>query len=182
MAQPMTYSNSAPSLDVVFDYVKIYSESQDTQISALDSKAGFVLGSASLLTTGVSVFQSSSLSASAQLVIRGIIPVWSYWLVFSLLCLALITYALSVLTAYQAYKVQGYSTISEIKLLRDKYIDEAPDVTKQALLDTMVEAVEINKVKVENKAVWTKRSLVLLGVEAVFVAILISVQLAIQNL
>jgi hypothetical protein len=61
--KPLDLPVIPPSVDVTFKHVTGQADAQDAQIGALDAKAGFVLGSASLLTAGLASFQDAVLAA-----------------------------------------------------------------------------------------------------------------------
>ena len=56
-----------PSLDLMLEMARKRIDEENAQFSALDTKAGFVLGSASLLTAGVAAFQRTAFDVGIAL-------------------------------------------------------------------------------------------------------------------
>jgi hypothetical protein len=62
-----TEPQDGPSLDVLLDVAKRTMDSHNSHIATLDSKAGFVFGSASLLLAGIAAFQKGAFDTIANL-------------------------------------------------------------------------------------------------------------------
>lgn len=167
-----------PSLDVVYEYVKDQVGVQNDQINALDGKAGFILGSASLLTAGAASFQAVLSDSSSKLLANGLNP----FVLQGITVLALVFYLLVVYSSYQAYKLRSYPSVGDVRLLRNKYEAKSVEATKGSLLDTMLIVIQYNHELIDDKANWLQRALILFVIEAIFTCLLIFVQLIIQNI
>jgi multisubunit Na+/H+ antiporter MnhC subunit len=152
------------NLDVVLTFIKERATAQSAQITSLDGKANFGLAAASLLIAGVSNLQSAFTNAQriepakpapvpllSPLDPQSILP-----FAFVLTALAFATYMLVVFSAYQAYKVRGYTTVPNPEvLLREYWVSSAFD-TKAALASTLASAIDRNEPEIARKAGWVR--------------------------
>jgi hypothetical protein len=87
---PVIYPEDVPSLDILLDLAKERVKEENEQISTLDTKAGFALGSASLLTAGVAAFQQTVFEVSRSLFAENrTLPDWARWVIVILAGIAL---------------------------------------------------------------------------------------------
>lgn len=168
------------SLEVILEVAKERVKEQNSYIGVLDTKAGFVIGSASLLTAGLAgffdtVFQSIEALVASQ-------PIQTFPIKEAALLLtatAVLLYLGIAFAGYQAYKLRDYPELSAIRSLRDIYLNERPEDTQLAILDTLTDIVEVNDREIKDKAWWTQLAVVLLIVQAILIAVLVVVQLLI---
>ena len=143
-----------PSLDLVLGIARDMLAAQLSYVESLDTKAGFVLGSSTLITAAV-------------LALRGPTPANVRWL--GVVALA-IFFAVAG-CALVAYMIRTYWQApypSELK----PYMWVNPVWTKGDILHEVLVAYEKNKLIVDNKANWLRYSLWCFGAEAAILAIL----------
>jgi hypothetical protein len=176
MEQSTTTNYAKPSLEIIFEHVKGHVANQNEQIATLDGKASFVLASSSLLTAGVTTFHTDLLEVLPSVTTK-LGSVAPQFLGYALILGALGLYLWLVWCAYKAYRIRPYRGITDLSQLRDKYLTQNSEDTKLMLLDTTIHAVEINTKTLSNKALWTRRAMLSLVWEAIFIAALIISQL-----
>lgn len=159
-------NDGSSSLDLIFTEVKERLTRQSAQVSALDSKTNFGLGSASLLTALLGLQQG--------LQKPGHVPAP---LMIPLIALVFLSYLGVVFASYQAYRLRGYAVVPQPVVLRDEYLDEGIDETKRMLIEACILAYRENTILLDEKIAWTDRALGGLAVEAVLLAIVRLVKL-----
>ncbi|HEY0071667.1 MAG TPA: hypothetical protein VGE04_17005 [Chloroflexia bacterium] len=168
------------SLDVILEVARERVKEQNSYIGVLDTKAGFVIGSASLLTAGLAGFFDTVFQSIDALILSQ--PIQTLPIKEAALLLtasAMLLYLGIAFAGYQAYKLRDYPELSDIRSLRDIYLNERTEDTQLAILDTLTDIVEVNDREIKDKAWWTQLAVVLLIVQAVFIAVLVVVQLLI---
>jgi hypothetical protein len=170
-----------PSLDLLYDFIKSQVDAQNAQINAYDSKASFVLGSASLLTAGAAGLQTTVLGGSTKLLV-GDSPSVAAWVLLILTCLALGAYLFVVWAAWKAYRVRDFEVFAQLKKLRNAYLNMPTQETKLFLADNLAHAFERNHIQMKDKAEWVDHAVKRLRIQAVFIAGLILAQLLIRLL
>lgn len=152
-----------PSLALAFELAREQLADQRSQAAGLDTKASFVLGSASLLTAAATALHSMSASATPH-------P-----LLTTIALLAVFVYLVVVAASYQAYTLRVYKHVPNLERLQE-YIGVELQQTKGTLLSTMVLAYGENQRTLAKKVRWTKTALFALAVEAVVLAVLTLMQ------
>lgn len=164
---------SSASVNVVCDVVDYRLKEQEEKIKALDTKAGFVLGSASLLITGLAGLQKTVFDMSTYLAVKHLVFDYaSKATIAGLTILAVVAYFALVVASYHAYKIREYLTLTRVDEFRDKHIDLPEDEAKRALIDTRVGIVISNNPIIERKALAAQWAVRFLGLEALVVALL----------
>lgn len=166
------------TLDLIYDVGKDYIKEQSTRISIFDTKAGFVLGSASLLTTGVAAFGKSAFDVASQMAKEGkTLELWQGNITICLVAIALLMYLAIIFCGYQAYKPTNVAALSQIGTMRDIYLQERKTFTKLAVLNAMVDIIEENDYRIQDKANWTGWAVRALIGEAFAIGALIVMQM-----
>jgi hypothetical protein len=161
-----------PSLDVCFDLAQKQLDAQRARFGNLDTKASFVLGSASILTAAVTGLHGAAANVRPP---NGLVA-------FGLAVLpplAIFAYAAVVLAAFLAYTLRSIAWTPTVTRLNDYYVTKDPRMTKGKLLDAMKGVHEENEQSVEGKwgkATWTQIALWALLSEAALIALLTLVQ------
>jgi len=161
-----------PSLDVCFELAQKQLEAQRARFGNLDTKASFVLGSASILTTAATGLHTASASVTPP---NGLVA-------FGLAVLpplAVFAYSGVVLAAFFAYTLRSVAWTPTVTRLNDIYVTQDPLVTKGKLLAAMKVVYEDNEQAIEGswgKATWTQIALCALLSEAALIALLTLVQ------
>ncbi|HEX5165265.1 MAG TPA: hypothetical protein VFV93_07715 [Thermomicrobiales bacterium] len=151
-------SPEAPSVDVVFAEMRRTLDAQQAQITMLDTKAAFILTSASIIVgfSGLSGLGPDQRSGS------------SGWLIP-----ALLVYLALIVSVIQAYRLRGFSSSGlEPETLPD-YLFERPEVTKRQMIATMREIHRANVEPVNTKIRWLRRAEILLATEAAYFVLVI---------
>lgn len=161
---PSQYSpTDFPSMDTVVDFTREKLSAQLAHADSLDTKANFVLGSATLLTAAAVALRSSASHISLGFMhVLGVI--------------AMVVYLAVVFASLSAYMTREYHQAPNPVEL-EPYIWEEPLKTKGDTLREMVKAYKENKTILQNKARWLKWSLLGFGLEAVLLAVLAIAQI-----
>lgn len=144
---------SFPSLDIVLDFTRERQSAQLQLTTDLDSKANFVLGSATLLTT-------------AAIALRNATSSWRW-----LEVVAILVYCVVVFSSFMAYRVREYAQAPDPVALESN-MHEAVVKTKGEILREMVRAYDTNKTAIRRKTAWLKWSFVAFMIEVVLLAAL----------
>lgn len=167
------------TLDLIFNEIKDSRADASSRVNMLEGKAGFVLGSASLLTSGV---------AGAQVALAGhttkyhLLPMWDHFhvvvsaidIIHGLAAIAVVIYLWIVFFAWKAYMVRKFITISPEIL--SSYADPQYKQwqVKKMLVRAMTDQYAQNQEKIDDKSLFTERALRGLLVEVVFLAIILA--------
>lgn len=146
-----------PSLDLVFDLTRERLSAQLASVDSLDTKANFVLGSATLLTAAAATVQGLSHYDSA---VR-----------FVAIIFAMLLYLAVIFTSFRAYMVRGYHQAPDPTAL-EGYMWEQLETTKGTILKEMVGCYNDNKKEIARKVWWLRWALRAFGAEAVLLSIL----------
>lgn len=169
---PVDPNEAWPSLDLVFDAVRVQVDDQRGLIAALDNKAGFSLGAASILTGGIGTLAaslaalSSNRTASMKYLRLGLFDVSASQLIVITILLTFLAYLFVVYTAYQAYKLRRYASGPDVTALATKYVYEAPSETKGAMISSMVRGYQENQKVIAKKTTWVNWTIRAIAVEA----------------
>jgi hypothetical protein len=159
-------STSYPSLELCFDLARDQLDAQSKRASNLDTKASFVLGSASILTTTAVAFKAAFTSAQATnlgMIVLAIAGAAAYVGVVG--------------SAFMAYTLRSYAWVPQVSELKAHYMTKPLEYTRGTLLSSMVIAFTENERTIGRKVVWTRAALMTLLVEAAIVALLVVVQI-----
>jgi len=171
-----------PSLDLIYDLITGRIVEQNTQIAALDGKANFGLGSATLLITAATGLRAGLVTAR-QAGRTGDITVLSLainptrlvdWLTLG----AFVAYLLVITCAYNAYALRRYTIVPEPEPLQRKYMGEPAHKTKETVVAGLTKAFGENEALVGRKVAWTRWALRALFLEALLLLLMTVVQLA----
>jgi hypothetical protein len=159
-----------PNLDESYLLTKEALAAQLAQAHTLDSKASFVLTSASILTASALALHQAvaSLSGAGTTAHRsgGIIV-----LVQVLAVLAVVAYLAVVYTSFRAYTLRSYAGPADPRQLEARYVDMDAELAKATLFSTMVKSYSDNSALLDQKASWTRYALYALLGEAALVAL-----------
>ncbi len=165
------------SLELIYDTVKASIDAQNAQISSYDTKAGFVLGSASLLTAGAVGFQKTAFDVASNLAQKQLLlDPWVKPTMVLLTIAAMAFYLAIVIAGYNAYRIRKFQILADLDVLTAEYLDKRPDTTKLVLLDTFRTIYNNNEPKVKAKGRATEWAIRFLICEALFIAALTAVQ------
>jgi hypothetical protein len=157
-----------PSLDIALDLTREQLAAQQTQAGALDSKAGFVLGSASLLTGVLVAFRPATGLASYP----EPLPTVAHYLPFA----AIVTYLVVISTSYRAYSLRRYQVVANPRKLYFHYLRKPAWRTKGTVLRTMLIVYARNERTLRAKVRWARAALAALTLEAIIVALILIAQ------
>ncbi|HEX8600723.1 MAG TPA: hypothetical protein VF952_19675 [Chloroflexia bacterium] len=181
--QPEKWGYHTATIDVLFALAQNKLSVQDSQINALDSKAGFVLGSATILTAAVLAFQQAAVEAISKVFGESLIQRLVLTAVVVVLVIIIAALYISIVKAsYDAYKLQRYRIVSITKEVRDLFILETPIKAKLVFLNAMISAAEVNQVTLDKKVASTETAVNSLLVEAKVIAFLAVAQALILGL
>ncbi len=175
-----------PSLDLAFEEAKRLIAAQDAQLAALDGKANFGLGSATLLTAGVAALRSSMNNVEEAAQVSGqpnMLTVRSFevdWLTVAngLTIAALGVYAWVVLSALSAYGLRKYENAPDPQKLLARFLNKPEHETKRKIVEELADAFATNAEHAAAKVKWTRRVIWGLLAEAVVLVGIAAVQFA----
>jgi hypothetical protein len=142
---------------------------QVQQADTLNTKAGFILGSASLLTGVLTAWRVPHPSLVSVL---GLPAVNVGWLPVA----AVGTYFLVVVTSFTAYRLQNYNLAPDPRVLREKYLTRDAQETQRAAFKASTLAFEANLRTIGRKIAWTWTAFGCLILEAAIVALILLVE------
>jgi hypothetical protein len=179
MSAPPTSSSESPAwpnLDECYELTKETLGAQLAQAHTLDSKASFVLTSASVLTaaalalhqavTNVAGSVASSTQPEAPAVAAKVFGI-----------LGVLAYVGVVYTSFRAYTLRSYAGPADPRQLKEKYVNMDVKLAKAAIFSTMVESYTSNSMVLERKVLWTRYALYALVAEAALVALITLVEI-----
>lgn len=160
-------SSRYPSLDVALDLTRERVSQQRQQVDSLDTKANFILTSATVLVgTGL----TAQLAITAK---RIRLFGWTVGRAVPLVVLAAV-YLGVVVAAIRAYRIRSYSLAPEPSVLVDKYLEADEEETKEHALRAMAEAFDNNLPEIKKKVWWLKWALRALVAETVVLATILA--------
>lgn len=159
------------SLDLVFQLVREQYSSQQSYITALDAKAGFILGSATLLTGVLAVWQVPRSPNSRYLI--SVFGSGAQGIVQNLPLVAIGVYLAVVLTAYVAYVPFWFSEVPEPNALVKAFLVRPELETKKAVLATTLAAFQKNRRRLSVKSRCIQLAFGALLLEILLVAMLL---------
>src|SRR5438876_577381 len=140
-----------PSLDLIFELTKERVASQREQANALDSKANFVLGSATTLVRAALVLQAVLLASQGALSHPQFAVLSWYcstllnkFLRFLPLLILLIVYLIVMLSAFLAYTIRRYRYAPDPEELYRSYLYRQESSTKAEVFRAMLETYKEN--------------------------------------
>lgn len=155
-----------PSLNLLYELAKERLASQQEQKDILDSKANFILGSATALVSAALVLQAVSQPQHATplpvyCIVRTNAPLHALPMI-----ILLVMYLIVLFSAFPAYKIRIYKYAPELEELYKNYLFEDESETKAKVFRAMLTAYRENIITIGNKVLWLKVAFVFLGVEA----------------
>jgi len=144
------------SVDVIYELAVNRLDRQFDQIDAIDTKVNVVFGFASLAIGVAAGFVGTAGSGPSPA---------SAALLFS----ALAVYILVMMLALTAYIFRRFDYAPQVKQVWLDALFWQPSITKRQALSNMVEAIEANKERIEDKVRFGKAALILLVLEVILV-------------
>jgi hypothetical protein len=160
------------SLDFVLAEMKARADAQEKQIATLDTKATFVLTSASVLIAGAAAVQKVTPTASQPAALDAAV-------FYGGAAIALVLYVIVVDATIKAYMPRTYRRAPEPPALEER-LARSDGETKEAVFKGLVEAFAKNEEIVEGKAQQTRAALTWLRREALWLAIWLGVVMVTQ--
>jgi len=151
-------------LDFVLEHVLRKADQLIEQMDALDTKAGFALGSAGILLTGITVLQAAvAVSAQSAAASRKptVAPALLHWCAIS----AFVSFLAVTFCAWRAYRVTDYDDPPQARGLYNLWRQEQQGALGSSkdlrigLTNRLLTAIEINQGIVRRKAYWVKYAL-----------------------
>lgn len=170
--QSAANSDTYPSVSLIYDLIKDRLAEQSSRVDAIDTKAGIVLGTASVVMGLVVAFQATvplihGIAAGQKLIrILLVIP-------------QLDAYCLAAWMAYRAFGVRAYDyapTPTEVL----KYKQEAEWFTRAQVSPAMEAAYTNNETVIADKVRWLRRSLQALIAQVIVLAVALTVEIAVS--
>jgi hypothetical protein len=141
-----------PGLDLVYSEVKERLNLQFEQVEALDTKAAFVVSTASVVVSiaiSLPAASYSRLDASTLVIFGAGVAYYSY----------------AMFAGVRAYLVRTYRRDPEPEPLRDGYLATAPEKTKQQLIENLIDSFNENKEIIRLKAFDVTAAMIFLMVQ-----------------
>ena len=161
---------SFPSLNLAFDITREILASQFERGNALDTKANFILGSATALVSTALVLQAVLPTGHCSMLPNKFLQVLP-------LLLLLLVYLLVIFMAFQAYRVVDYKQAGNpVEFYESDDLFKEEHTVKAEVFRVMVQAYKHNHKMLENKASWVNKAFLLLGCEAIVLAFFLSFQ------
>jgi len=139
------------------------------QVNAVDTKANFILGSATAIISAALILQAVLIQ------LHSIIFTNRFLLELPLLLL-FITYLSVMFIAFLAYRINVYKLVPDPSELYKHYLQKPESHSKAEVFRAMVEAFKENERTINKKVSWTERALVALGCETVSLVLFLSLQ------
>jgi hypothetical protein len=144
-------SSRLPSLNEILEEVRAEREGQNAHFDALDSKAGILLGFAGALVALTPTEDHLLVDVGRMAaVLAAALALWAFW-------------------------PRRYS-VTNLRVLRDRYLTADPRFTQKTLLDTHIQMAEQINESLRRKVWRVKAAMVALGAAALLVAIGVSVR------
>ncbi|MBA2520827.1 MAG: hypothetical protein H0V24_14275 [Chloroflexia bacterium] len=178
-----------PSIDVVFEQIEEMVKTQNDRLKTIDTKANFGLAAATLLTAGVTGLGRALADSGQRVAASGRDVALPHWPVFGgevpvnsitdgVTIISLVMYALIALSTYLAYRIRTYREVANPKRLMDVYLYKEPAYTKAAIANQRAKNFGSNEAKINDKATWVNRAMILLVGEAALLVVIAIVQVA----
>ena len=176
------------SLDLAFDLAKEQIAGQMNQVDALDTKANFILGSATTLLAAALVLQAVILTVQKSPPVQPTTPtspllqpaycslITTKPLVLSPLVMLLIVYLILMIISFMAYRLRGYQQTPDPETIYRKYLTEDATKTKAFIFRTMVTVYQENKKTINRKVLWVSTAFIALGIEVATLVLVLFVQ------
>ena len=152
--------NAEPSsVSVLLELAPAALANQASQIDALDTKAGFILGSSSLLT---GVLTTWRVPLHAPELVVWLLPI-----------IALVVYGVVIYCGYKGYALGTYHFAPSPVILWEDWLDAKPyDIRRQVLSD-IAGSYSDSEQKIKAKEKWVDRALKAFALQAIIVAAII---------
>lgn len=163
----------AESLEVILHLTREQFIAQQTHLSALDAKAGFILGSASLLTGVLAVWQRPE--PGDYILLTNLIHEWSASIIQWLPTVAVVIYLLVVIIAFTAYLPFKFEQAPDPNVLNSAFRSSSPQEIRQVALEDTVSAFNENAARLKAKSIRVRVAFAVFLVQAIIVAALLVV-------
>jgi hypothetical protein len=165
-----------PSLDLIFEFTKERISNQKEQVTALDNRVNFVLGSATTVVSAALILQAVLLSSHNLVQLSYCAIFVNQFLKVLPLLVLLFLYLLVMLTAFLGYKIRYYKQVPDPNELYRTYLRKEKNVTKAEVFRAMLEAYNENIKTIKNKAIWVKTAFFLFIFEVIVLTVVLLVQ------
>lgn len=180
----MTEDRDWPSIDVLYTEIRDAVARQIDQSRALDAKANFVFGSASLLTAGAVALRNATATAQGALHGSwsiGFVHVGKAHTVNLVLLGALGAFAAVIFCSLKGYWLREFlvtpGPAEKAQTLILKWSIEPPDDTKAMLMKSRLDYdLPENEKHLASKITWTRRSFIALAIETVLLLVMATFQ------
>ncbi len=160
--------DDVPSLDVAFDLTREQCAAQLTHLNGLDTKAGFVLASASLLTGALATWRVPTTTVHY--------PIFIEWFMMRIPLISIVIYLVVIVTSYFALIPRDFTISINPTHLWQNYSKKPERWTKRKVRATMAAIYQKNKQVIDRKIRWTMAAFFALALEAVLVAVILFFQ------
>jgi hypothetical protein len=168
-----------PSLDLLLELIKDRIAVQRWQSSSFDSKANFVLGSATALISAALILQAVLVQIRSQTALLPSCPLVIHQSLRLLPLLALlVAYLATMLAAFFAYIVREYKHTPDLDELYNNHLNREERETKLEVCRAMLDVYKENDKIINNKRVWTRIAFIVFGGEVAVLALVLLVQTA----
>lgn len=158
---------------LVLDVVREQLAEQMRHVGALDARAGFILGSASLLTSVLVLYRAPHLTPSSILVYS--LGAYATAVTNILPFVGIGTYILVVLTSYMSYTLMRWKITPNPNLVRENTGDMSSSELQDRLIEEMLFAFNANEGNRAKKVRRTRLAFIALAFEITVVALLLIV-------
>ncbi len=181
--------SAGPSVDVIYSEVTGRLSAQDAQIATLDSKANFGLGSATLLTAGVTglataVDEAREPSQDRSMAAERVATADLWWfgehnaerLTDYITLASLGVYVLVIVFSFLAYNLRQWRVTPQPAPFFDEALSWPAESTKVQLAVQRIEDFEFNEKKIKAKVRWVRFAMLALLFEAILLLAVTVVQ------
>lgn len=159
------------SLSLIFELTKDRIADQMSQVNTLDSKANFLLASATALVSAALVLQATLLTSQNTLQLFNCSKLTGQFLHSLSLIALLVVYFVEILAAFLAYKVRVYKQAPEPDELYKTYLFREEKNTMAEVFRAMLEVYRENGKIIRKKVFWIKVSFIIFASEATLLAV-----------
>jgi len=157
--------DDVPSLNIVFDLTRERVGAQLTQIIGMDTKAGLVLASASLLTGVLATWHVPTTIARYPPLIA--------WFITRIPLISIVIYLVVIGTSFFALRPRDYYISPDPSSLWKEYSQKPDPFTKRRVRAVMADDYQNNAKAIISKIHWTRAAFIALAVEAFLVAVIL---------
>src|SRR5258705_5350755 len=128
-----------PSLEIALDLIREQLRAQKDQGTALDTKAGFMLASASVLVAAINAYKPAPALGAYPSILQSAAPYLPF--------LAIGVYLMVVFSSFSVFTLRRYQRAPKTRELFETYLPLAPSYTQGIVLRTLLAVYETNKRK-----------------------------------